>query len=236
VLGAAGAGKSSLINKVILPHRPTAAEQAPVSDDIVKDGTERVIAVAGEFIDTPGLDSSDFSFSNVGDLSPCLVVLVIAKHVEGVTVWLNRFTKLLDHSFTEQKFFVVWTHCEGNTSDLDKKQAQLAEKFRTSNGPQVLAQMKDVQVVERYVNLVDDLENLCTVRAATGGASRNEQQREQHEQPSPLFESFSASSLRVVLLGHRGVICPTITEDAQVPAISRAASMPKGSAAFSQPA
>ena len=128
VFGTAGAGKSTLINEVLLRHRADTTERAIVSDDITKNGTKSVVLIAGEFIDTPGLDSSDFSFSQVGIVSPCLVVLAIAKHVQRITLWINRFLKLLDYNCTEQKFMVVWTQCDDNTGELEMKKRRSCER------------------------------------------------------------------------------------------------------------
>lgn len=116
ILGSAGAGKSTLINELSGKTDATA-----VCVKILEDGTDKVqtIGHSGDpklvFIDTPGLDSKNFSVSIKDKIQKeynhlrFLLVLVISLTTTRVTQYIDKFISNRDDLVGNKPFVICWT-------------------------------------------------------------------------------------------------------------------------------
>jgi adenylylsulfate kinase-like enzyme len=116
-LGSAGAGKSTLINKLTAPR-----SDAVVSNRKVQDGTTGAATIQGldndmSFIDTVGLDSNNYTSHVTENFhkdhvdKKVLLVLVIIVQMSRLTSFLSKFNKVIGDLVGDKPFFIVWTHC-----------------------------------------------------------------------------------------------------------------------------
>jgi GTPase SAR1 family protein len=132
VLGSAGVGKSTLINRI------SGKSEATVSHQFLVDGTSELETVVDstdaqlEYLDTPGLDSNNFSRS-IGESVRqhhadyrFLVVLVLSNSAARATCYLAKFETLLDDLIGAKPFVIYWTG-EGKASD--QKVEEIKRKF-----------------------------------------------------------------------------------------------------------
>jgi energy-coupling factor transporter ATP-binding protein EcfA2 len=134
-LGSAGAGKSTLINQI------SGTNEANVSHSIMMDGTDRVHPIRDNsdrslfYVDTPGLDSSNFNISVREKVQvdyaqyQILVVLVISKKAPRVTSYIKTFEETLTALVGRQTFVIYWTN-EGVIDEHDKE--MMGNKFKTA--------------------------------------------------------------------------------------------------------
>jgi GTP-binding protein EngB required for normal cell division len=135
-LGSAGAGKSTLINKL------SGKEEAKVSHSRWEDGTATLTAIEDVadtdlvYIDTPGLNSAQFKvcvtelFQHNHAGKKVLVVLVLSTQTARVQDSIQTFDKTLDDLVGLDKvFFVVWTHYDEKQPDEDDF-AHVLERYK----------------------------------------------------------------------------------------------------------
>ena len=192
VVGAAGVGKSTLINDL------TKDTSTNVSHKLSTDGMNEVKLVVGgaatdsvSFIDTPGLDCSDIRRSTskvVQSLfsdKKILIALVINKSHKRISTYKAKFQNLVSNLLEEDKqFLVVWVGTE-TLREEDRK--DMKEQF--PNALQVDIVKKDLKELRAKISdatLYSDINSKPTRKLVSSDPSS----REQAPPPKQLVTGF----------------------------------------------
>jgi hypothetical protein len=166
-LGSAGAGKSTLVNKLTAPR-----SDAAVGNSKFEDGTAGATTIPGlehdmSFIDTVGLDSNNYT-SHVTEKfqtdhidERVLLVLVADVRMARLTSVLSKFARIIGDLVGDKPFFIVWTHCLPGQGLPDGDLAETKKKYPNArmffDGTQ--------QEIETLKSSFSDVSLFCSVKA-----------------------------------------------------------------------